>query len=217
VVAVNEVVLGQVDSAEERFARLVAVETHGRRRNDPGDARSIGLAGLAEVATARGDVEGALAAWRVAERAVDQAAVPWRLIVAAAALASTVRLAGAGGATTAEERRAYRRLRGRVLALARFPQDQMDVPVFASGALGLGAFLLARTDGAGAAIGAELVELAVRLGARLDFPSLEAVTGVAAALAASRTGIDDVADPDQGVQRVVALLSTPSARIPSDA
>jgi hypothetical protein len=106
--------------------------------------------------------------------------------------------------------RAYRRLRYRVLALHRLLRDRLDVPVFASGTVGLAAALQApgRTDEQ-RALGAELVALAVPFGARLDFPSLDAVPGVAAALSA------DTEPPSrtEGLRRIVALLRTPAARL----
>ena len=47
------------------------------------------------------------------------------------------------------------------------------------------------------------------LGARVDFPSLEQVPGVTAALAADETAIDR----SEGLRRVTALLRDPAARL----
>ena len=204
VIAVNQVALGRLTDAEQRFGRLAAAPDRSSRETS--DNRSIGLSGLAEIAVARGEP---------AQRLWDDA-----LAAAAGASPSVARHRASGGAAAASRRpgpaeavataRSYRRLRGRVLGLARFPLTVVDVPVLSTGVLGLASVLLA-SDRAAAqqAIGAELVALAVALGARVDFPSLEQVPGVTEALVADDGGIDRA----EGIRRVTALLRDPAARL----
>lgn len=204
IVAVNQLALGQVAEAEIRFTRIA---TRTGRSRDAQDERCIGLAGLAEVAAARGDSAAAIRFWTEAAQAADRASVPWRVIVGAARVAGTARLSVPDDADVL---RAYRQLRGRVRALARAPWEMGDVPVLTSGVLGLAAVLQrpGRTD-AERALGAELVALAVPLGARLDFPVLEAVPGVAAAAPSG----GDVPDRPGAIRHMAALIDSAAARL----
>ena len=189
-IATSEVALGQLDAAEQRFERMRS-SADQTSVPDAADMRAIACAGLAEVATARGDRVAALAAWDRAVASARRTTWPWRVLVLADSLAARAGL----GVPAAELRRDARRLRGLLLALLRIDPLQADAPVFGAGALGLGAVLREAHPEAAA----ELAGLAVTMGARRDLVSLSRAADGVPALQLT---------PDEAMRRTIELLTS---------
>ncbi|TDS77300.1 putative ATPase [Amnibacterium kyonggiense] len=193
-VAACRLSIGEVDEAERGFERLA--ESRGRGgAEDEADNRVLAAAGLAEVATVRRDVPLALARWDEVLAIQARSGSPWRLLAAGGALAARVEL----GVPVADLAVPYRRLRTRLIAVARLQSARIDAPVTGSGLVGLAAAL--RPVDPEAARG--LLRLGVALAARRDLPS------VARALA----GVAPAEPPGPGAAaRVIALLRSPAVR-----
>ncbi|MGN6444994.1 ATP-binding protein [Amnibacterium sp.] len=186
--------LGDVDEADRGFARLAGTRGRGGA-DDEADNRVLAAAGLAEVATARRDVPLALARWEQVLSIQARSGSPWRLLAAGSALAAQVEL-GVPPAALAEP---YRRLRTRMIAVARLQGDRIDAPVSGAALVGLAAVLLPVAPEAAS----EVAALGAALGARRDLPSIaRALSGVAPAGAS----VEDAA------ARVIALLRSPALR-----
>jgi len=193
-IGANAIVTGDLDDAERMFTALAASRGRGGAE-DEADNRALALAGLAEVATARGDREPALRRWTEAVGVSRRASSPWRVVVDAAAMAGRVTL----GVPTAELDRSYRRLRTLLIALMRLQGARFDAPVLGSGLVGLSA-VLRRSDPASAD---ELVALGLAMGARRDMASIDAA--VRGATAAPIESAD-------AARRAIALLRSPALR-----
>lgn len=232
-IAINDVSLGELDEAERLFEEVI----RDPGRNDEVELRSIGLAGLAEIAHARGDRTGALSLYR---RSIDsyesarEKASPWFRM----ALASTLAIMSDDDLADPRDAAALaRRLRGRTLAGLRWSPLFVDRPVLGSSIVGLGVWIGAQRfpvppspSGRGAPasldaeVGLRLVALGEALGARQDAPSLRIparLDGFRASLGAA--AVDDArawaaAIPDAGrPELVAALLREPGPWSPSRA
>jgi predicted ATPase len=193
-IAANALIAGELDEAERILTGLVAIRGRGGD-DEERDNRALALAGLAEIATARGDRDGALRRGDEAEETTGRSASPWRVVVGAAALAGRVSL----GVPTEVLDAAYGRLRVLLIVLMRLQGGRFDAPVLGAGLVALSA-VLRRTD---AATADELVAVGLALGARRDLASIElAVHGVAAAPIASTAA----------APRAIALLRSPAVR-----
>jgi predicted ATPase/DNA-binding SARP family transcriptional activator len=193
-IAANAVVAGELDDAERIFAELTAFRGRGGAEDET-DNRALALAGLAEVATARGERDLALRRWSDAVGVAGSMSSPWRVVIDGAALAGRVSL----GVPTADLDRSYRRLRTLLIALVRMQGPRLDAPVLGAGMVALSA-LLRRTDPVPAD---ELVAVGLALGARRELASVDAAArGVAAA-------------PIEGTdaaRRAIELLRSPAVR-----
>ena len=193
-IGANAIVIGELDEAERELTRLASFRGRAGSADDA-DNRALAVAGLAEVATARGDRDEALRRWSQAIAATGRIASPWRVVIDAAALAGRVAL----GVPTAELEPQYRRTRSLLIALMRLQSGRFDAPVLGAGLVGLAA-VLRRTD---AATADELVAVGLALGARRDLASIEAaVHGVSAA----------PIDSAEAARRAIALLRSPAVR-----
>ncbi|MGT2427071.1 ATP-binding protein [Amnibacterium kyonggiense] len=190
-VAACRLSLGQVDEAERGFAGLDG--NRGRNGADEeADNRLLAAAGLAEVATARHDVPLAIARWDAVLSIRARAASPWRVLAAGAALAALSQL----GVPAADLALPYRRLRTRLIAIARLQSARIDAPVTGSALVGLALVIRAAAPDASR----ELLALGAALRARRDLPSIDR------ALA----GVVEAARPDaDAAPRVIALLRSP--------
>jgi hypothetical protein len=193
-IGANAIVTGDLDDGERVFTALLASRGRGGPE-DEADNRALALAGLAEVATARGDRDRALGLWTEAVSVGGRASSPWRVVVDAAALAGRVAL----GVPDGELERQYRHLRTLLIAVMRLQGPRFDAPVIGSGLLALSA-VLRRTDAASAD---ELAAVGLAVGARRDLASIDGIArGVSAA------PIDDA-----GAGRAaMALLRSPAVR-----
>ncbi|RIX27899.1 hypothetical protein D1781_10250 [Amnibacterium setariae] len=193
-VAACRLSIGEVDEAERGFERLAGSRGRGGAE-DEADNRVLAAAGLAEVATVRRDAPLALARWDEVLAIQARSGSPWRLLAAGGALAAQVEL----GVPAASLARPYRRLRTRLIAVARLQNARIDAPVTGSGLVGLAAAL--RPVDAEAA--QELLRLGAALAARRDLPSVARVlAGIAPA---------EPPGPDAAA-RVIALLRSPAVR-----
>lgn len=190
--ATNLALVGRVAEAEPLFTSLVETDDDPVPSGIGGSAhelRSIGHAGLAEIAVARGDHARALAELEAANAAVGSGSArrsPWYTMFAAGWLSTL--LLPAPGTTgpwepdplpSAEAERLAREVRVRMIAGHRAAPGMVDYPVLGTAALALGAYLwvslgLDRVDD-----GLALLELARRMGARQDVPSLRTPQHVA--------------------------------------
>ncbi|WP_139107868.1 ATP-binding protein [Oerskovia enterophila] len=190
--ATNLVLVGRIAEAEPLFTSLVETDDDPVPSGLGGTAhelRSIGHAGLAEIAAARGDHARALAELEAANASVGSGPPrrsPWYTMFAAGWL-STIVLPAPG--TTGpwdpdplpvpQAERLAREIRVRMIAGHRAAPGMVDYPVLGTAALALGAYLwsspgLGRVDD-----GLVLLELAQRMGARQDVPSLRTPDHVA--------------------------------------
>lgn len=183
--ATNLVLVGRVAEAEPLFTSLVETDDDPVPPGIGGSAhelRSIGHAGLAEIAVARGDHARALSELEAANAAVGSGSArrsPWYTMFAAGWLSTM--LLPAPGTTgpwvpdplpSPRAERLARELRVRMVAGHRASPAMVDYPVLGTAALALGAYLwsspgLDRVDD-----GLALLELGRRMGARQDAPSL---------------------------------------------
>ena len=174
-IALNEISLGNSDVAQPTLERLAAVDAESAGF-DFADLRSIGFSGLAEIAAAVGDIDGArrlYARARDVYREIKQRGAPWSLTVASAYLAVSLRAGATNDEVTREE---AHRLRTQILVAHRIRPTFSDRPVLGSAVLGIALWLLApdRTDttDSGRAAGSELLVLSHALHGREDLPSL---------------------------------------------
>lgn len=219
--AANEAAVGDLASAERRFRLLT--ELPGDVGGDEGEMRAVSLAGLAEVAEARGDAGAADRWWGQALATPMPLGMPWRVVVQGAALAAVAARPGDGPQPALTTQ--YRRLRTVLLALPRALGPIADAPVYGTGVLGVAAVLL-RCDAEQRPAGVELAALAASLGGRRDLPSLGAVPALASEVtnelmselpAGGIAGAASATPPITGgaaVARVVQLLSRPTLSSP---
>jgi predicted ATPase/DNA-binding SARP family transcriptional activator len=193
-IGANAIVAGELDEAERILTALTALRGRGGVE-DERDNRAFALAGLAEVATARGDHEAALRRWREATDTTGRTASPWRVVVEAASLAGRVAL----DVPTAELDRQYGRLRVLLIVLMRLQGDRFDAPVLGSGMVGL-ATVLRRTDPTTAE---ELIGVGLALGARRDLASIDA---------AVRGTVPAPVDGPTAARRAMELLRSSAVR-----
>ncbi|WP_164486927.1 BTAD domain-containing putative transcriptional regulator [Plantibacter sp. PA-3-X8] len=147
------------------------------------ERRSIGWAGLAEIARAQGDAARGAELYGkalVAFAPGESRRSPWFTLVGSAAIAAAV-LDGVPDAT--EVQRLARRVRTRTIALGRLLPNRFDRPVLGSTVIALGAWYVRSEDDEVRLIGAELVALASALASRQDIPSLVRTPHEAAAAA----------------------------------
>jgi predicted ATPase/DNA-binding SARP family transcriptional activator len=193
-IGANAIVLGDVDEGERIFTELAARRGRGGAEDDA-DNRAVAVAGLAEVATARGDRDRAVQLWSDAAAISRVANSPWRVVVDAAAIAGWAALQ----VQDADLERPYRRLRTLLIALMRLQGARVDAPVIGSGMLALSP-VLRRSDPATAD---EVASLGLTLGARRDLPSIDAL-----ARGAVRASLDHV----DAARRAMELLRSPAVR-----
>ena len=186
--------LGDLDAAEDLF-RTMADAVGRAGPAEERDNRAIALAGLAEVATARGDRTVALQRWTEALATARRASPPWRVLVDASALAARVRL----GVPAEDLTEPYRRLRVLLIVVLRLGPLGFDAPVLGAGMLGLAAVLRATAPDAAE----EVLGTALAFGARRDMRSLDLV-------AAESTG--PPAAVEVATDRALELLRSPSVR-----
>lgn len=193
-IAANAIITGEVAEAERILLGLVSFRGRGGAE-DEADNRTLALAGLAEVATARGDRTEALRRWSEATASGGRTASPWQVVVDAAALAGRAGF----GVPTEQLERPYRRLRTLLIALMRLQTNRFDAPVLGAGLVGLST-VLRRTDAASAD---ELVAVGLALGARRDLASIDTAVGRAPAAAIGS---------EEAARRAIALLRSPAVR-----
>ncbi len=195
-IGANAIITGDLAEGERIFGRLAASRGRGGPA-DEADDRALALAGLAEVAAARGEWAEALARWDEAVAVVGRASSPWRVVIDAAALAGRAAL----GVPSAELERPYRRVRTLLIAIQRLQGGRFDAPVVGAGMVGLSA-VLRRTDAAAAD---DLAALGLALGARRDLASIDA---------AARGVVPAPFGHEEAARRVVAMLRSPAVRRP---
>lgn len=190
--ATNLALVGRVAEAEPLFTSLVETDDDPVPSGIGGSAhelRSIGHAGLAEIAVARGDHARVLAELEAANAAVGSGSArrsPWYTMFAAGWL-STMLLPAPGTAgpwepdplPSTQAERLARELRVRMVAGHRAAPGMVDYPVLGTAALALGAYLWASPGLDRVDDGLTLLELARRMGARQDVPSLRTPAHVA--------------------------------------
>ncbi|MBM7497145.1 AfsR/SARP family transcriptional regulator [Oerskovia paurometabola] len=226
--ATNLALVGRVAEAEPLFTSLVETDDDPVPSGIGGTAhelRSIGHAGLAEIAVARGDHARALAELEAANAAVGSGAArrsPWYTMFAAGWL-STLLLPAPGttgpwepdALPSAQAERLARELRVRMIAGHRAAPGMVDYPVLGTAALALGAYLWASPGLDRVDDGLTLLELARRMGARQDVPSLRTPAHVAwARTLHGDAHVDEVRDAvgqlghDDLPDRVIKILRT---------
>ncbi|MHA7985909.1 ATP-binding protein [Rathayibacter sp. CAU 1779] len=173
--AITDITLGDPEAARPTFTRLSELEGD-TQSFDWRDLKAIGLAGLAEIATAQGDLAEAERQYALAERVWGDPPAgfaPWYYGAGAGLLVASVR---AGHVNEPRVTRTAGRMRSRLLRDFRVRADGVDLPITGLAALGLGVWLLApdreRSDAAQRAAGLELIVLGRGVHARQDFPSL---------------------------------------------
>ena len=164
---VSLVSLGRLDEAEQLFEQLTDVTELTPQGLE---FSSVGWVGLAEVARARGLTEIAAGHYErsmTTFRSHDQRASPWFLLV----LASFVSASVLDGFQTARSAAQWaRRLRTRMLAIARMRSEYIDRPVLGTALAGWSTWAL--TEPALQERGLQALALAEALGGRQDLPSL---------------------------------------------
>ncbi|UUT35932.1 hypothetical protein [Microbacterium elymi] len=209
----NLAALGELDAARDVFQAL----TEGREMTEDGlEAASIGWYGLAEIDRASGAGADAGAAFERALsmfRSGDQRGSPWYLML----MAGTLSAATFDDLFTEPARSRWaRRLRGRMLAVARMRSEFLDAPVVGTVLMGWSAWAMDHPERRDRALAA--LALGERLGARQDLLSLhwtehfahaERVAG-AERVAAARDAIAGLPRED-AVLRGLAVLREPSA------
>lgn len=183
---VSLVSLGRREEAEELFEQL----THVSELTPEGlEFASVGWVGLAEVARARGLTEIAAMHYErsmTTFRSHDQRASPWFLLVMASFVSASV----LDGLETSQSAAHWaRRLRTRMLAIARMRSEYIDRPVLGTALAGWSTWAL--TEPALQDRGLLALALAEALGGRQDLPSLH--LDVLLARATSILGRDAVA------------------------
>jgi len=186
---------------------------------DFADLRSIGWAGLAELAIGAGHTNEGLELYRTSVDSFGREKgrmAPWYVIMAAACLCAHAR---AGSADSAYLDTLAHRVRIRVLVSSRTRREFMDLPVMGASIVGISAWLLAATGHNVARkheIGLRLLFLAEAMGGRQDMPSLNRARQVDAAVAAHGTSEVDAArasvaglSPRQAVALACELLRDP--------
>jgi len=186
---------------------------------DFADLRSIGWAGLAELAIGAGHTDEGLELYRTSVDSFGREKgrmAPWYVIMAAACLCAHAR---AGSADSAYLDTLAHRVRIRVLVSSRTRREFMDLPVMGASIVGISAWLLAATGHNVARkheIGLRLLFLAEAMGGRQDMPSLNRARQVDAAVAAHGTSEVDAArasvaglSPRQAVALACELLRDP--------
>jgi predicted ATPase len=226
-----EIALGRFDSARITFERIL----HGDDEMPPGDRedfRLIAAAGLAEIAYREGRVAESLERYDAAAADVAGAGTSidlrrWpQLVLSHAAVVAAHATREAAPSNPASTDTLATRLRIRLLAMNRVGSEFEDVPVIGAAAFALGAWLLwpARsTPWVTCSIGLELVFLATRMHSRQDFGSLETAPLLesleerfdAAVIVEARNAAGRLT-PEQGVERVHALLADRRLRNPFD-
>ncbi|ARJ04805.1 SARP family transcriptional regulator [Cnuibacter physcomitrellae] len=232
-IAINDVALGDLDEAEGLFEEVLT----SSGSHDEVELRSIGLAGLAEIARARGDRAGALDLYRRSLSSYGSArakASPWFRLGLASTLAT---MADDDLADPGDSAILARRLRARTLASLRSSRSFVDRPVLGSSAVGLGTWIGAqrfpdpplpgsdrvrRPATFDIGLGLRLVALGEVLGARQDAPSLrvaERLDGFRAAVGApaveeARSWAAAIPDAERP-ELVAALLREPGPWSPS--
>ncbi|MBD7951070.1 AfsR/SARP family transcriptional regulator [Oerskovia rustica] len=192
--ATNLALVGRVAEAEPLFTSLVETDDDPVPSGIGGSAhelRSIGHAGLAEIAVARGDHARALAELEAANAAVGSGSArrsPWYTMFAAGWLSTMLLPApgtsgpwGPDALPSVQAERLARELRVRMVAGHRAAPGMVDYPVLGTAALALGAYLWASPGLDRVDDGLTLLELARRMGARQDVPSLRTPAHVARA------------------------------------
>ncbi|GAA2242874.1 BTAD domain-containing putative transcriptional regulator [Herbiconiux moechotypicola] len=214
VIATNQIAVGDLDEARAVFERLTV---SSGEVDDGIEVSSIGLAGLAEVYRAAGQVAEARAVY---QRAADTFSAPrmrsspWYRMVLSATLAALV-LDGTG--TAGERLRLARRLRARTLASLRGPsRGYTDRPVLGSSIVGLAVWAAECAPSIPVAVPLELLALAEAMASRQDTPALHlpplferfARAVHPETVAAARAAAAALPHDDQP-ERVAALLRTP--------
>ncbi len=203
VIAVNLIGEGRLDEAQTILDDLATAPAIAADTFD--DMRVLVDAGLAELATVRGDVSASDRLWARAlgtSRASGRMN-PWTFMLDAAAIIAATRLHPASDPAVRERTRAWAAAhRVDLLVGTRLRKLLLDVPAFAGGLLGIAAWLRWAGDASTADVAAELEGIAIRLGPRIDMPTLA-------------TFVDgrDVLHPDPALlPRAVELLHSPILR-----
>ncbi|MGG7465564.1 AfsR/SARP family transcriptional regulator [Plantibacter sp. YIM 135347] len=215
VVALSNVSNGEYEAASEVFGRFLREDRPNSDFSPVRERRSIGFAGLAEVARAQGDLVRGRELYDQAVEAFGRTSdrnSPWLLMVAGAAIVAEVTDRTGPWAATTD--RAHR-LRVRVVATSRVNSAFIDKPVLGSAALGIGVWAIRSDDADVAAIGLELMSLAERLNSRQDSPALLREPQWAAAhellgapaVAAARAAATALSG-DDGAARTIELLGS---------
>ncbi|WP_349899296.1 ATP-binding protein [Parafrigoribacterium soli] len=222
VIAMNEL-RATPENARGTFESFVA-QSDEDLGADFADLRSIGWAGLAEIALADGRVADGLALYR---RSIDAFSrdkgrmAPWYIIVASACISAHV-FAGAAGTESTYLEDLVRRVRIRVLVSSRTRREFMDLPVAGASLVGISAWLLSTAAPEAAhshELGLRMLLLADVMGGRQDMPSLGRARWVDAAVAAHGTAAIDAArasvaglSPRQAFVLACELLRDPTLR-----
>jgi predicted ATPase/DNA-binding SARP family transcriptional activator len=186
---------------------------------DFADLRSIGWAGLAELAIGAGHTDEGIELYRTSVDSFGREKgrmAPWYVIMAAACLCAHAR---AGSTESAYLDTLAHRVRIRVLVSSRTRREFMDLPVMGASIVGISAWLRSKS-GENAArlheIGLRLLFLAEAMGGRQDMPSLNRARQVDEAVAAHGTSAVDTArasvaglSPRQAVALACELLRDP--------
>jgi predicted ATPase/DNA-binding SARP family transcriptional activator len=196
VIAMNELRTAP-ENARGTFESFVA-QSEEDLGPDFADLRSIGWAGLGEIALGEGRTADGLALYR---RSVDAFGrengrmAPWYLIVASACIGAHV-LAGAAESQAAYLENLVQRVRIRVLVSSRMRREFMDLPVAGASLVGISAWLMATAGPESARaheLGLRMLLLADVMGGRQDMPSLGREQWVDAAAAAQGPAAVDAA------------------------
>lgn len=171
-VALGDIAHGEFAAATAVLDRFLADEVSFSAFAPLPERRSIGWAGLAEIARAQG--RSALGAELYGKSLVafspgESRRSPWFTLVASAALAAALL---DGVPDDAVLTRLVRRVRTRTVALGRLLPGRFDKPVLGSTVLALGSWYARSPEEEIRLVGAELVALAARLASRQDIPSL---------------------------------------------
>ncbi|AYG02685.1 AfsR/SARP family transcriptional regulator [Gryllotalpicola protaetiae] len=179
IVAINKLKLGRRDGVLEAFERFANSDEGPQEGFDGLDARAIGWAGLAELASADGDTDQAVENYRAAlalygSKPGHYVMGAWYLISAAGALAASVYYDRMDDDALTIWRTLRRATRVAARGRGRGGPAMVDRPVLATAAMGLAIWLLGAqgmTDAAREA-GAGMLAFAERLHSRQDQPAL---------------------------------------------
>ncbi len=222
--SLTRLVAGEHDGGTRVFEEIITADSH--QGEGPGDRRSLGYAGLAEVELAAGNTAAGLRLYRKGSGPGTVALRdPWLRIVTAAAVVAHV---AAGSPDPEYTRTRSRRLRTIVFADLRLRPDAADRPIIGCSLLAIGRWLLRPTDLPPETglrdTGLELVLLSGILGVRQTLPALNLAAVLAGldaehpreAIQAARGRVAGLS-PADGLARAVELLRGTAVRAALDA